>query len=159
LVVTDRPARKGTSRPDGQASPAVRNAAEPAADDGPLTLRLAVLVLWIQSACVAILAVTEVVGLIRNGTDRFEWAAWVIAGPIVAAVALWGAGRLLVHRRVAGRGLAVAVELCAVPAVFFMITGDNDLWVRALGVVVGASVIGCVALVTAPPSRRALFGS
>lgn len=122
-------------------------------------MRLAVLLLWVQSACVGILAVTEVVGLIRNGTDQWEWAAWVIAGPVVAGVGLWAAGRLLVHRRVAGRGLAVALQLCAVPAVFFMVTGDNDGWVRALGVVVGGSVLACLALIVAPPSRRALFGS
>jgi hypothetical protein len=164
--VTDRPAR---SRPAGQAVPTdpTVSAAPPAsadsdddsADSGPLTLRLAVLLLWIQSVCVGILAVAEIVGLIRNGTDRFEWAAWVIAGPIVASVGLWVAGRLLIYRRVAGRGLAVALQLCAVPAVFFMVTGHNDLWVRAVGVVVGVSVLTCIGLVVAPPSRRALFGS
>jgi hypothetical protein len=133
--------------------------AEEAVDYGPLTLRLAVLLLWFQAVCVAFLAVTEIVQLIIDGTDRFEWAAWVIAGPLVAAVALWFAGRLLVNRRPAGRGLAVAIQLCAVPAVFFMVTGHNDLWVRIVGVLVGVSVVACVGLVTAPTSRRALFGA
>ena len=140
-----------TDRPD----PAVEAAAtEP--DDGPLTLRLGVLVLWIQAVLVALLAVAEIVGLVRNGTDQLEWAAWIIAGPLVAAAALFFAGRLLIHRRLAGRGLAVALQLCAVPVVFFMITGDSDAWVKVVGGLIGVSVIACVALVVAPASRQAL---
>ncbi|MFI5956603.1 hypothetical protein [Cryptosporangium sp. NPDC051539] len=126
------------------------------AEAGPLVLRWGVLVLWIQAALVAVLAIIELVQLIRNGTDQFEWAAWIIAGPLVAAAALFYAGRLLVNRKPAGRGLAVAIQLSAVPVVFFMITGDSDAWVKVLGAVIGASVIACVALVTAPASRRAI---
>ena len=135
------------------------NPAGPAEEpgDGPLTLRIGVLVLWIQAALVALLGVVEVVRLVRDGTDQLEWAAWIIAGPLVAAVALWFAGRLLVNRRLAGRGLAVAVQLAAVPVVFFMVTGDNDAWVRAAGVLIGVSLIAVVALVVAPASRRALI--
>jgi hypothetical protein len=156
--VTDRPVRKDRSRPAGPVAPSDVSAVE-ASDDGPLTLRLAVLLLWIQAACAGLLAIAEVVALVRHGTDRFDWAAWIIAGPLVAAVGLWGAGRLLVERRVAGRGLGVTLQLCAVPVVFFMVTGDNDLWVRVVGVVIGVSVVVCLGLITAPPSRRALFGS
>ncbi|TQS42272.1 hypothetical protein [Cryptosporangium phraense] len=125
-------------------------------DQGPLTLRWGVLVLWIQAALVTVLAVVEIVQLIRNGADRFETAAWIIAGPLVAAAALFFAGRLLVNRKPAGRGLAVAIQLSAVPVVFFMITGDSDAWVKVLGAVIGVSVIACVALVVAPASRKAI---
>ena len=138
-----------TDRPDP--APAEEGA------DGPLALRVGVLVLWIQAALVAVLAVVEVVGLVRHGTERAEWAAWIIAGPLVAAVALWFAGRLLTQRRLAGRGLAVALQLCAVPVVFFMVTGNNnDAWVRAVGALIGVSVVAAIALIVAPTSRRAL---
>jgi hypothetical protein len=113
-------------------------------------------VLWIQAVLVGGLAAAELVGLVVNGAERLDRAAWVIAGPLIAAAALYGAGRLLVYRRLTGRGLAVALQLCAVPVVFFMVTGDSDAWVRVVGGVIGASVIACVALVTAPASRRAL---
>lgn len=145
-----------TDRPDTASSPTTH---EPPADepgDGPLTLRLGVLVLWIQAALISALAVAELAGLVVNGTDRLEWAAWIIAGPLVAAVALYFAGRLLVHRRLTGRGLAVAIQLCAVPVVFFMITGDNDAWVRVVGALIGLTVVAAVTLVVAPASRRAL---
>lgn len=124
--------------------------------DGPLTLRVGVLVLWIQAALVAGLAIVELIQLVLHGTDQLEWAAWIIAGPLAAAVALFYAGRLLVNRRLAGRGLAVAVQLCAVPVVFFMVTGHNDAWVRVAGLLIGASVVAAVALIVAPASRRAL---
>ncbi|MFG1928329.1 hypothetical protein [Cryptosporangium sp. NPDC048952] len=127
-----------------------------AAGDGPLTLRAGVLVLWIQAALVALLAVVEIVQLVRNGTDQLEWAAWIIAGPLAAAVALFVAGRLLVNRRLAGRGLAVAIQLCAIPVAFFMITGDSDAWVRVVGALIALSVIAAIALIVAPASRRAL---
>ncbi|WP_035857448.1 hypothetical protein [Cryptosporangium arvum] len=131
-------------------------APEDEAADGPLTLRVGVLVLWIQAALVALLAIVELVQLVRNGTDQFEWAAWIIAGPLVAAVALFFAGWLLINRRLAGRGLAVTIQLCAVPVAFFMITGDNDTWVRIVGALIALSVVAAVALVVAPASRRAL---
>lgn len=155
-----------TDRPDPTGPPAKIHQAEstpppaPATgdDDGPLPLRLAVLLLWTQAFLVGLLAVAEVGGLLLHGSDHLEWAAWVIAGPAVAAVALFVAGRLLVNRRGAGRGLAVALQLCAVPVVFFMVSGDSDGWVRAIGVLIGLSVLTCIALVATPSSRRALFG-
>ena len=145
-----------TDRPDPTSSPTAQKSPADEPGDGPLTLRLGVLVLWIQAALVAVLAVAELARLLMNGADRLEWAAWIIAGPLVAAVALFFAGRLLVNRRLAGRGLAVAIQLCAVPVVFFMVTGDNDGWVRVVGVLIGLTVIAAVALVVAPASRRAL---
>ncbi|MFB9322883.1 hypothetical protein [Cryptosporangium minutisporangium] len=150
-----------TDRPDPAVEAAEVDASGPGGagatpDDGPLTLRVGVLVLWIQAVLVALLAVAEIVGLIRDGTDQLEWAAWIIAGPLVAAGALFVAGRLLVHRRLAGRGLAVALQLCAIPVVFFMVTGDSDTWVKVLGGLIGASVVACVALIVAPASRQAL---
>jgi hypothetical protein len=148
--VTDRPAPQGSD-------PAV--SAVQTVDDGPLTLRLAVLLLWIQAFFATVLAAVEIVELIAHGTNKLDWAAWIIAGPFVAAAGLFAAGRLLVNRRVAGRGLAVALQLCAVPVVFFMVTGESDLWVRIVGVVIGVSVVTCIGLVTAPPSQRALFGT
>ena len=145
-----------TDRLDPTSSPTAQKSPADEPGHGPLTLRLGVLVLWIQAALVAVLAVAELARLLMNGADRLEWAAWIIAGPLVAAVALFFAGRLLVNRRLAGRGLAVAIQLCAVPVVFFMVTGDNDAWVRVVGVLIGLTVIAAVALVVAPASRRAL---
>jgi hypothetical protein len=131
--------------------------AENAQDAGPLPLRLAVLLLWAEAAAMLGLAVAEAVRTLVGGSDDLTLAVWVVGGPILAAIVLWQAGRLLVNRRLSGQGLGIGVQLTATPVVFAMITGDGEPWVHVLGAVIAVVAVAVGALLVAPSSRAALI--
>jgi hypothetical protein len=126
------------------------------ADGGPLPLRFAVLALWAEAVGMAVLALIEAILAVVDGFGDPAVTAWVVGGPLVAAAALWQAGRLLVNRRLAGQGLGVALQLTAVPVAVPMIGGDSALWVRVLGVVLLVLAAVTTALLVAPASRATL---
>ncbi len=145
-----------SDQPPGPAADPSPAGAAAQLDEGPTPLRVAVLVLWAEAA---LLAGVGVFGLVRWLTGRattIDVALWVVFGSWVVAVALWYSARLLIRRRIAGRGLAIVCQLLSAPVAYAMALGAGSLPVRAGGVLIALAAVSCVVLLIVPSSRRAL---
>ena len=159
--VSDRAERRAGKRPRDIPRPAP--AAPPdgaegpdgAPDHGPIPLRVAVLALWIEAALMALLTGAALARLVVGDADRMDVGIWLVAGLALVTAALWIAARLIVHRRQPGQGLAVSLQLTALPVAFFMASGDSGAWIAVGGVAIGVAALAVIALLLAPPSRAA----
>jgi hypothetical protein len=134
---------------DHQSAPA-------AADDGPTTLRLAILLLWAESALVGALAAVEVAKLIGGHPQKPGLAAVLAAMVAATAVLLAQLGRWLARRRRWARGPAIVLQLLALPVAYFMITGAGGLATRIGGVLITLVALAGAGLLLAPSSRLGL---
>jgi len=128
----------------------------PAGDDGPVSLRAAVLVLWIEAAGLGLLTAWEVFKLVTDVPADPGVAAilaLVIGG---AALVLVQLGRQLVRRRAWARGPAIVLQLMAVPVCFFMITGEGGVVTKLAGGLIAVVALFGAGLLLAPASRQAL---
>jgi hypothetical protein len=125
-------------------------------DDGPVTLRAAVLVLWIEAAALAVLTAFEVYKLVTDVPEQPEGAIWLAVMIGLAAVGAYLFARGLVHRRAWARTPAIFLQLLALPVSFFMVTGEGNLLTRVGGVLIAIMAITGAGLLFAPASREAL---
>jgi len=114
----------------------------------PLTLRVAVALLWVQFVGLVCLLVYFAVLVIRETTSL---GIYVILFGSALAVALFIVTRMLQRLRAAGRGGAVAIELLLLAPVYYMIV--DRFW---LGWVLGAVIAVVLAALMAPATRRVL---
>ncbi len=125
-------------------------------DHGPTFLRLAVLLLWIESAALGVLTAFEVFKLVTDSPEKPELAA-VLAVMIAGAGALlFVLARALVRRHAWARVPALFLQLMALPVSFFMITGEGAVLTRIGGVLIAAAALIGAVLLFAPSSREAL---
>jgi hypothetical protein len=125
-------------------------------DEGPVTLRAAVLVLWIEAAALAVLTAFVVYKLVTDVPERPDLAVWLAAMIGLAAVGAYLFGRALVRRRAWARSPAIVLQLMALPVSFFMITGEGALGTRIGGVLIALVALLGAGLLLAPASRQAL---
>jgi hypothetical protein len=126
-------------------------------DDGPLSLRLAVLVLWIEALLVAVLAIVDAMKLVTGHPEKPGWGAVLAAMVLAVALLLAQLGRWLVRRRRWARGPAIVLQLMALPVAWFMATGEGTGLTKVGGVVVAAFAVTGAALLLAPSSRLGLM--
>jgi hypothetical protein len=126
-------------------------------DDGPLSLRLAVLLLWIEAALVAVLAAVNAIKLVTGHPEKPGLGAVLAAMVLAVAVLLAQLGRWLARRRRWARGPAIVLQLMALPVAWFMATGEGTGLTKAGGVVVAAFAVTGAALLLAPSSRLGLM--
>ncbi|HEV2088615.1 MAG TPA: hypothetical protein VGR21_09915, partial [Cryptosporangiaceae bacterium] len=82
----DQPPRRAAA-PESAAPASAAPASDQ--DDGPTSLRLAVLLLWVEAVLVAGLVAFELVRWFVGGATTVDAALWVVLGPVVVAAALW----------------------------------------------------------------------
>jgi hypothetical protein len=127
-----------------------------AADDGPVTLRAGVLVLWIEAALLGVLLLFELFKLV-TGDPANPGLAFVLAAIIGATgLLLVQLGRFLVRRARWARGPAIVLQLMALPVAFFMITGEGGPLTRIGGGFIAVIALIGAGLLLAPASRAAL---
>ena len=124
--------------------------------DGPVTLRAAVLVLWIESAALGVLSVVEVAKLLTGDPEKPGFALLLTAMIAAVALALGLFGRALVNRQLWARSPAIVLQLMALPVSYFMITGAGDGYVGILGGFIALVALIGAGLLLAPASRAAL---
>jgi hypothetical protein len=125
-------------------------------DDGPTSLRAAVLVLWIESAALAALTAFEVFKLVTDSPEKPELAVVLAAMIGAVGVLLFQLSRALVRRRAWARVPALFLQLLALPVSFFMTTGEGGVPTRLGGVLIAAVALLGATLLLAPASRTAL---
>lgn len=125
-------------------------------DDGPVSLRAAVLVLWIEAAALGVLTGVEVFKLVTDDPEKPGLAAVLVAMIGLAAVLLALFGRALVRRRSWARSPAIVFQLMALPVSFFMIAGEGAVPTRIGGVLIAVIALLGAVLLFAPASRAAL---
>jgi hypothetical protein len=100
--------------------------------------------------------VVELVKLALGQADDIGVAALLGAGILgVAGVLVW-AGWRLTYRRASARGVAVALELSALPVAWYMLTGEGGWGTRLGGGLVAASCAAVIALLLVATSTAAL---
>ena len=114
----------------------------------PLTLRVAVSLLWAQFVGLVCLLVYFVVLVIGGPTPL---GVYVILFGGGLTVAFYAVTRMLQRCRAAGRGGAVALELLLLAPVYYMI--NARFW---LGWVLGAVIVMVLAALMAPTTGRVL---
>lgn len=139
-----------------KSAPSAASNAVAATDNGPLPLRLAVLLLWIESGALAIAAVVELIQLFVDHPTNPAMAAALVAFLAGCAVLLAKLSAALIHRRVWGRGLAIVLQLFALPVAWFMTIGDANILIHIGGVALGVYCLATAACLLAPASRLAL---
>jgi hypothetical protein len=130
--------------------------ADPVADEGPVTLRAAVLVLWIEAAGMTLLAIVEGVKLATSRSERPGLAAVMALATLAVAAILVELGRLLVRRKLWARGLGIVLQLMALPVAYFMISGEGGPLTRIGGALIALIALLGAGLLFAPASRLAL---
>ncbi|MGI8647026.1 MAG: hypothetical protein DLM55_08090 [Acidimicrobiales bacterium] len=123
--------------------------------DGPVPLRVAVLLLWIEAVLTAGLA--AFIALEVFTAQQINVAVAVLLAVSVGglAILLLCLGFSLARRRAWSRAVAIVTQLMGLPVAFFMIAGGGGTLVIA-GVMLGITCLGCAALLLAPSSRLAL---
>ncbi|MGH3430446.1 MAG: hypothetical protein ACRDQZ_23240 [Mycobacteriales bacterium] len=128
-----------------------------AAADGPVSLRLAVLGLWIEAVALAGFAVFQGVEVFLAAPKNPGISAILAVVTAVLAVSMYRLGFLLTKRRAWPRAAAIVLQLMALPVAFFMLTGaGNWILVQIAGLVIGVYCLGCAGSLLAPASRLAL---
>jgi hypothetical protein len=125
-------------------------------DDGPTTLRLAVLILWVEAVALVVLTVIEMFALFTLRAESRGWSVAMVVTLAVAAALAAALGRWLAHRRRWARSPAIVLQLMALPVAFFMLTGPGAVAVKAGGVLLAAVALVGAGLLLAPGSRAAL---
>lgn len=125
-------------------------------DDGPVSLRLAVLLLWLESAALGLLTAFEVFKLVTDSPEMPELAAVLAAMIAAAGLLLLLLSRALVRRKAWARVPALFLQLLALPVSFFMIAGEGNVLTRIGGVLIAMAALLGIALLVAPTSREAL---
>lgn len=125
-------------------------------DEGPVPLRVAVLLVWVEAAALAVLAAVAAVRLATGNASDLTIGALVTAAPLVGAWALWQAGLLLTRRRPVGRGIATVAQIFGLLFAWSMLTGEGGAVLRVAGVLLAGTAVCVVALLTVPSSRGAL---
>lgn len=115
----------------------------------PVTLRLAVGLLWAQFISLLGLLIYFVLLVIGETTPLGIYVAVFGLG---LAVAFFIATRMLQHRRVGGRGGAIALQLLLLAPVYYMII--DRFW---LGWVLAAVILVVLGLLAAPSTGKALI--
>jgi hypothetical protein len=133
------------------------NETDAVATDGPVSLRLAVLGLWIEAVALAGFAVFQGVEVFVATPENPGISAILAVVTAVLAVSMYRLGFLLTRRRSWPRAVAIVLQLMALPVAFFMLTGaDNGPLVQIAGVVMGVYCLGCAGSLLTPASRLAL---
>ncbi len=115
----------------------------------PVTLRIAIVVLWAQFLALMGLFAIFLVLVVREPSALGVYVA--VFGAIFA-LSLFLVIMALGRRKAAGRGGVFALELIALAPAYYMITGERA-W---LGLILGASAIAVMALLVLPATNRAL---
>jgi len=105
--------------------------------------------MWAQFVGLVCLLVYFAVLVIRQTTSL---GIYVLLFGAALAVAFFIATRMLQHRKVAGRGGAIALQLLLLAPVYYMIV--DRFW---LGWALGAVIVTVVAMLAAPATGRALM--
>lgn len=125
-------------------------------DHGPTSLRLAVLILWVQAAGLGILAVVEFYKIV-TGTPENLTAAILLGAMIAGAGALAAkVGHALTFRSERARGLAVVLQLSALPVAWFMAGGEGNTLTRLGGGLIGVVCLTAIGLLLLPATTAAL---
>jgi hypothetical protein len=114
----------------------------------PVTLRVAVGLLWAQFVGLVCLLIYFAV-LVIGDTSSLGIYVWLFGAAL--AVAFFIVTRMLQHRKVAGRGGAIALQLLLLAPVYYMIV--DRFW---LGWALGAVIVAVMAMLAAPTTGRAL---
>jgi hypothetical protein len=118
----------------------------------PVTLRIAVLLLFAEAAGVAAVAVVFAYdGLTQKATSTGA-AVSVVVFPAGLAVLLALLGWHLIRLRSWARGPTIALELLLLPLGYSMVVG-GAAWLGVPAIVAG---LACTGLLVAPASRQAL---
>ncbi len=125
-------------------------------DDGPTTLRLAVLVLWIEAAALAVLTAVELSLYLTRDAESPGWSVAMVVTLGVSALLTGAFGWWLVNRRRWARSPAIVLQLTAVPLAYFMLTGSGGPVVKLLGVVFGVVGLATAGLLLSPSARAGL---
>lgn len=126
------------------------------ADDGPLPLRLAVLVLWVEAGGLTVLGLFGLYQILDGRRAELALAVILTAAPLLTAVLLAQLGRWLVRRRAAARAPAIVLQLAALPVAALMVFGEAEPTTRLAGALIGLTALCCAGLLLATPSREAL---
>lgn len=124
--------------------------------DGPVPLRVAVLMLWIEAVLAAGLA--AFIALEVFTAQQINAVAAVLLAVSVGglAILLLCLGFSLTRRRAWSRAVAIVTQLMGLPVAFFMVAGGSGFTLIIAGVMLGIVCLGCAALLLAPSSRFAL---
>jgi hypothetical protein len=118
----------------------------------PTTLRIAVLLLFVEAlGLAAVAALFAYAGLTQKAASAGA-AVSVVVFPAALAVLLVLFGWQLVRLRSWARGPAIVLELLLVPLGYYMVTG-GAAWLGVPAIVAG---LACTGLLVAPASRQAL---
>jgi hypothetical protein len=112
----------------------------------PVTLRVAVGLLWAQFVGLVCLLIYVAVLVIGE-----KASLGILLFGAALAVAFFIVTRMLQHRKVAGRGGAIALQLLLLAPVYYMIV--DRFW---LGWALGAVIVAVLAMLAAPTTGRAL---
>ncbi len=118
----------------------------------PVTLRLAIALLFVEAAALAVLAVLFAYLGFTRPTASTGSAVSVVVFPAALAALLALLGTRLVRLRAWARGPAMVLELLLVPLGYYMVTGGAP-WLGIPAVLAG---LACTGLLVAPASRQAL---
>jgi hypothetical protein len=118
----------------------------------PITLRVAIWVLFVEAVGVGVVAVMFAYAGATQRVVSVGSAVTVVLYPAGIAVLLGLFGWLLSRRRAWARGPAIVLELLFVPIGYYLVTGG----VAWLGIPVIVLGLGCAGLLLAPASRAAL---
>lgn len=115
----------------------------------PLTLRAAIVILWLQ-----FLALVGLLAIFAVYVARTQTALGLYVGFFLLIFTLAWLFVLLAlgRRRAAARGAVIALELLILAPAYYMITGGNSL----PGVAIGVSALAVIGLLVAPPTNEVL---
>ncbi len=115
----------------------------------PLTLRAAIVILWLQFlALVGLLAIFAVYVARTQTALGLYVGFFLLIFALVWLFAVLAMGR----RRAAARGAVIALELLIMAPAYYMITGGRPL----LGAAIGVSALAVIGLLVAPPTNQVL---
>lgn len=138
---TDNPSRSDTG-------------VEPA--EGPLPLRVAVLILFAEAAGLGVLATVEFVKIGTSNPDNPGYAA-IIGLMIAFSAAVTGKCALALMNRAAwARSMALMVQLCVLPVSWFMTSGEGGPATKSAGALIGLVSVACAALLLTKATTVAL---
>jgi len=119
----------------------------------PITLRTAIVLLFVEAAGVAAVAVLFAYVLVHENPNIMRKSALsVIIYPAGIAVALALLAWLLIRRRAWARAPAIVLQLLLLPIGYYLIVGGAG-WLGVPAIVAG---LVCTGLLIAPGTRQAL---
>jgi uncharacterized membrane protein YhaH (DUF805 family) len=115
----------------------------------PLTLKVAIGLLWIQFLALLGLLAIFAWYVAREPTPLGFYVGFFL---LIFTLAWLFIVLAMGRRRAAARGAVIALELLLLAPAYYMITGDRP----GLGVAVGVVALAVIGLLVAPPTNRAL---